>query len=267
MSNAVTVLKNTVAAMAPDFKSALPAHISVDKFVRVAQTAILSNPDLQQADRASLFGSCVKLAQDGLLPDGQEAALVVFNSKDRSGGWVKKVQAMPMIKGILKKIRQSGEVTFVDAQVVYENDSFQYRPGIDEQPIFEPDWFGDRGKPLGAFAIARLKTGEYVPAEIMSLKDIEKVRAASRSKDKGPWVDWWDQMALKTVMRRYAKRLPSSTDVEEMLARDETMAYKPVIVDGEAVDVPEPIQISSGLDALEAEIDVVDLETGEVISA
>jgi hypothetical protein len=43
----------------------------------------------------------VKLAQDGLLPDGREAAVVMFGNK---------AQAMPMIAGILKKVRQSGEV-------------------------------------------------------------------------------------------------------------------------------------------------------------
>ena len=256
--NQVAVIKSSSERLAPDFKSALPAHINVDKFIRVAQTAVLSNPDLQQADRASLFGACVKLAQDGLLADGKEAALVVFNSKGPGGNWIKKVQAMPMIAGILKKIRQSGEVAFIDAHVVYENDSFQYRPGIDEQPIFEPDWFGERGKPLGVFAIARLKTGEFIPAEIMSYAEVEKVRQASRSKDRGPWVDWWDQMALKTVIRRFAKRLPSSTDIEEFLARDETLAYKPMIIDQE--DIQEPIQISSGLDAIEAEIETVEVE-------
>jgi recombination protein RecT len=261
MSNSVSLLKQSVASLAPEFKAALPSHISVDKFVRVAQTAILSNPDLQNADKASLFGACVKLAQDGLLPDGQEAALVTFNSKGPGGnGWVKKAQAMPMIKGLLKKIRQSGEVAYIDAHVVHENDHFQYRPGIDDQPIFEPDWFGDRGKPIGAFAVARLKTGEIIPAEVMSAKDIEKVRAASRGKDRGPWVDWWDQMALKTVMRRYAKRLPSSSDIEEMMEKDETMAYRAPIVE-QAREEP-PVMISA-MDAIENEIEEVEVVTEE----
>ncbi|MBX4421155.1 recombinase RecT, partial [Mycobacterium tuberculosis] len=84
-------------------------HVPVEKFTRVAMTAIQNNPDLQNADRRSLFGAIVRLAQDGLLPDGREAAIVLFG---------KQAQAMPMIAGVLKKIRQSGDVAKVSAHVV-----------------------------------------------------------------------------------------------------------------------------------------------------
>lgn len=250
-------LRNAITLMAPEFKAALPAHVTPEKFVRVTMTAINSNPDLRQADKASLFGSITKLAQDGLLPDGREAALVIFNTKDRnSGGWVKKVQAMPMVAGLLKMMRQSGEVAWVDAQIVRAHDSFQYRPGIDDMPVFEPNWFGDRGDIIGAYAIAKLKSGEVVPPEIMNREQIEKVRSVSRSKDKGPWVDWFDQMALKTVLRRYLKRLPTSTDLMDLLDRDETMAADFTVraVDGGKMG-GEPEAPVSRLDALEHQID------------
>jgi recombination protein RecT len=74
-------LRGAITRMAPEFKAALPAHVTVEKFTRVALTAINSNPDLRQADHRSLFGAITKLAQDGLLPDGREAALVIFNTK------------------------------------------------------------------------------------------------------------------------------------------------------------------------------------------
>lgn len=245
-------LRQAIDKMAPEFKMALPAHVTPEKFVRVTMTAINSSPDLREADRNTLFASVTKLAQDGLLPDGREAALVIFNSKDRaSGGWIKKVQAMPMVSGLLKMMRQSGEVAWVDAQVVRANDHFQYRPGLDEMPVFEPDWFGDRGAVIGAYAVARLKSGEIVPPEIMSLKQIEEVRNVSRAKDRGPWVDWFDQMALKTVLRRYLKRLPTSTDLVDFMDRDETMA---TTIDHPAtlsVVRDEPAEPQSRLDALE----------------
>lgn len=216
-------IRQAIDKMAPEFRAALPAHVPIEKFVRVAMTAINSDPGLRQADRNSLFGAVTKLAQDGLLPDGREAALVIFNTK-QNGEWVKKVQAMPMVSGLLKMMRQSGEVAWIDAQVVRQGDHFQYRPGLDEMPIFEPDWFGKRGGVVGVYAIAKLKSGEIVPPEIMSLEQIEQVRDVSKAKDKGPWVDWFDQMALKTVLRRYMKRLPTSTDVLSAFDRDETMA-------------------------------------------
>lgn len=242
-ANPVAVIRQNLTAMEPEFKAALPPHIPVEKFARVAMTAIQQTPALVTADRRALFGAFVRLAQDGLLPDGREAAVVMFGNKP---------QAMPMIAGILKKIRQSGEVASVDCHVVYANDRFTYRPGIDQQPIFEPDWFADRGEPIGAYAIAVLKSGEVVPPEIMNVEQIEKVRKVSRAANNGPWVSWWSEMARKTVMRRFAKRLPSSTDLDDYFSRDETMATTLTPVRN---DDPPPERPASRLDVIEQQIE------------
>lgn len=244
-ANPVAVIRQNLTAMAPEFKAALPTHVSVEKFSRVAMTAIQNNPQLQNADRRSLFGAVVRLAQDGLLPDGREAALVMFGNK---------AQAMPMIAGVLKKIRQSGEVAKISAQVVHQNDHFVVRYGFDEDvehsppPLDEP-----RGEPIGAYATAILKDGSRL-LEVMSLEEIEKVRSVSRASKNGPWVQWWGEMARKTVMRRLSKRLPMSTDLEdEIFSRDETLAHKdshPVhVIEGGHSEEP-----SSRLDQLEHQI-------------
>ncbi|ABD27135.1 rect protein [Novosphingobium aromaticivorans DSM 12444] len=241
----VAVVKQNLTAMAPEFRAALPAHVTVEKFTRVAQTAILSNPNLMRADRASLFGSITKLAQDGLLPDGREAALVMFGQQ---------VQAMPMIAGVLKKIRQSGEVAKISAQVVHENDHFVVSYGFDEDVTHNPPPLDKpRGKAIGAYATAVLKDGSRM-LEVMSLEEIDKVRAVSRAGKSGPWVQWWGEMARKTVMRRLSKRLPMSTDLEEeVFSRDDTMTteFRPTLIEGDAQEAPKV----SRLEALEHQIE------------
>lgn len=260
-NNPVAVIRQNLTAMAPEFKAALPDHIDVDKFTRVAMTAIQTNPQLQNADRRSLFGACVRLAQDGLLPDGREAALVMFKDK---------AQAMPMIAGILKKVRQSGEVSKINAFVVHENDHFKVSYGFDEDVEHIPPGLDKpRGKPIGAYATAVLKDGSRL-LEVMSFEEIEAVRKVSRAANNGPWVSWWGEMARKTVMRRLSKRLPMSTDVEELVRRDDALvapeAAAPAltVIEGSA----EP---RSKLDALEDEIEeaeaeeIVEPETGEAV--
>lgn len=256
-NNPIAVIRQHLAVMAPEFKAALPPHISEEKFRRVAVTAVQNTPALANADRRSLFGAFVKLAQDGLLPDGREAAIVMFGDK---------AQAMPMIGGILKRIRQSGEVAKVSAQVVHENDHFLVKYGFDEDVEHNPPKLNEpRGKPIGAYATAVLKDGSRL-LEVMSLEDIEKVRGVSRAKNNGPWVAWWGEMARKTVMRRLSKRLPMSTDLEEQIfARDETLATDRNAMREIEVQA-EPSPPVSRLDAIESQIggETVDAETGEV---
>lgn len=255
-ANPLTVIRQNLHAMAPEFRAALPAHVSVEKFTRVAQTAIQNQPDLANVDRKSLFGAIVRLAQDGLLPDGREAAIVKFGNQ---------AQAMPMIAGILKKVRQSGEVSYISAHVVYANDRFKWTLGFDENVEHEPAPLDQEpGEPVAAYAVAVLKDGSRL-LEVMRKSDIEKVRSVSRSKGNGPWVQWWSEMARKTVMRRLSKRLPMSSDLDDAFERDETLAveHAPIRSDEPAMAVPP----ASRLDALEHQIqsDPHEEETGEVL--
>lgn len=217
MANEITpmeAMRGTLTKMSTEFQAALPPQINVEKFIRTTLTAVQMQPQLLTADRRSLLGSCMKAAQDGLLPDGREAALVIFRGKNGP-----QVQYMPMIGGVLKKIRNSGELASISAQVAYTSDLFEYELGDEEKIIHKPFLGGDRGEPIAVYAVARTKDGA-IYREVMSVSDVEKVRNASRAGKFGPWVDWWDEMAKKTVIRRMAKRLPSSADVDQMMDND-----------------------------------------------
>lgn len=207
-------MRTTLTRMQTEFAMALPPQISAEKFVRITVTAIQMNPTLISADRRSLLGACMKAAQDGLLLDGREAALVIFNSKDGA-----KVQYMPMIGGLLKKLRNSGELASISANIVREKDKFDYCLGDDEKIKHKPALVGDRGEVIAVYAIAKTKDGS-IYREVMSVDEVERVRASSRARGAGPWTDWWDEMAKKTVIRRICKRLPSSADVDQVFDSD-----------------------------------------------
>lgn len=206
-------LSEDLEVLRPELSKVLPEHVTTDRFLRVVMTAIAQSPDLRNADRRSLLTSCVKCAQDGLLPDGREAALVIFGGK---------ATYMPMVAGILKKVRNSGELQSLTANVVYEQDAFDYWvDDIGEHVKHKPNiTVADRGKLLAVYAIAKtLNGGVYV--EVMSRGQVEQVRDVSKAKNKGPWVSWYDEMARKTVIRRLSKRLPMSTDLETVVTRDD----------------------------------------------
>lgn len=231
--------------MEKQFRSALPSHIDTHKFLRACVTAVQNTPDLQQAQYESIIASCQKAAADGLIIDNREAALVVFNSKAANGQWVKTAQYMPMLNGILKKARQSGEISTISAHVVYQNDTFEY--WVDEEGTHfkhRPELMGDRGDRVLAYAVAKLKDGS-TQLEVLTKEDIEKVRGVSKSgSDKktgapiGIWAQWPDQMWKKTALRALCKLLPSSTDKESDLYQTlEADNENYDLGDGDAIDI------------------------------
>lgn len=245
------IVRHSLDRMAPEFAAALPPHVDVKKFIRVTMTAVQTTPALLDADRRTLFAAATRAAQMGLLPDGREGVIATFKGQ---------CQFMPMVAGVMKLVRNSGEIASIDTQIVYSADKFTYRPGIDAVPQHEPDWFGDRGNMIGVYAVARMKDGAaYV--EIMNKAQIDKIRSVSRSKDSGPWVQWYDEMARKSVIRRMAKRLPMSTDLDGAVFSDDD-AFEPAPqphAEPAAAPEPQPTRTRpSRLDKVAAQAPVID---------
>lgn len=192
--------------------AALPAHVPVERFKRTVITAVSQNPELLNADRRSLWNACMKAATDGLPPDGRYAALVPFKGQ---------VQYMPMVMGVIQRVRNSGAVDYINAKVVYANDTIEhYIDDRGEHFKHIPAWPKDGGDIVGVYAIARDKAGNsYI--EIMTKAQVERVRQSSHARNATPWTQWWDEMARKTVIRRLAKKLPATTDIDA-IGRDDT---------------------------------------------
>lgn len=224
-ANPLVKLHDEMEQRTPQFLAALPAHIPVERFKRVLLTAVQNNPTLATADRRTFFNSAMKAAQDGLLPDGREGAMVIYKTKVKEGSrefWIEAVQWLPMIAGLRKKVRNSGEIATWDAHVVYERDEFDYELGFDAFIKHKPFLKGDPGKVIAAYSVATLKSGEKT-CEVMPVWQIEKVRALSKAKDTGPWRDHYSEMCRKTVARRHSKVLPMSTDLDDLMRRDDDL--------------------------------------------
>lgn len=241
MSN-IVVLKKAIAdpKVMAQFKYALPAHIAPEKFQRVAITALTNAPDIANCTTDSVMNSLMKCAADGLLPDNRDAALVKFGST---------CQYMPMVGGLIKRMKNSGELSTISAGVCYEHDEFDFVMGDDERLTHRPKLRGERGKPVLAYAIAKFKDGG-IQREVMTVDEIEKVRAVSKTGRSGPWVQWWDEMAKKTVIHRLAKRVPTSSDIEKLMQRDVK-----VMVEGhdEEDESPAPSLVDSINQAIDVE--------------
>lgn len=264
------ILRNQLTKMSGEFKAALPAHITPDKFARVVLTAVQQNPDLMMADRRSLLMSATKCAQDGLVPDGREAAFVIFKTKiktkkQRPDGsfydvedWANLCQYLPMVAGILKRVRNGGVVSSLEAHVIHANDRFVWKQGTDSALEHEPLFPGERGEMIGAYAVARFKDGSPPVFRVMDRARIEKARNVSRAKNGPLWTQWTDEAWQKTVIRNLAKYLPADAEIEHVAVRDDTppdAEETTTTIDGVLTDDQRQAPHSPRLDALEGVID------------
>ena len=212
MANSLTIMKQDLGKMRDEFAKSLPGHITADKFVRTAQTAIALTRNIDRVKNPqSLMAACSKAASDGLILDGREAALVIDHQGD--------VQYRPMMRGLLKLAYNSGEIKSIMVEPVRDSDVFEYSPTADDPIVHKIDLRQDRGEVYAYYALAKLKNGGMVH-EVMSNSDVHRIRdrsdafkAYKAGKIKStPWHTDEVEMGRKTVFRRLSKYLPSSTD-------------------------------------------------------
>jgi len=225
-------VRQGLSKMEGELATALPSHIPIERFKRVAITAVQQNPSLLKADRKSLFGACMTAAQIGLVTDGVlgQAYLVPFKGK---------VQLIPGYKGLLTLVRQSGEISSIDVNTIHETDQVEYVMGDDIRLTVRPNWT-NRGAIIGAYAIARFKDGGIQRA-LMTREEIEEIRKVSPSANSPAWKNHYGEMAKKTVFRRLCKMLPLSTEAQAAAdLADQADAGRIASVDSEMIIVSEP---------------------------
>jgi recombinational DNA repair protein RecT len=145
----------------------------------------------------------------GLEPDGRNAYLVPYGNE---------CTLIPGYMGLVQLAYRSGEIASIHADVFCEGETFTESMG--EVTAHVIDRSKPRGRPLGAYCIVKFTSGA-VKHEVMGVGEIEAIRKRSKAGSKGPWVDYWAEMAKKTVFKRASKWLPISSEVLEAFERDD----------------------------------------------
>lgn len=198
---------------------ALPKHMTADRLARIATTEIRRTPMLARCDKTSFLGAIMQCAQLGLEPGGAfgHAYLLPFNNRKKN---CVEVQFIVGYRGMIDLARRSGQIISLSARAVYENDEFSYEYGLDEKLHHKPYEKGDPGRLTHVYAVAKLKDGG-VQFEVMSIEQVNAIKAQSKSATNGPWVSHFEEMAKKTVIRRLFKYLPVSIELKTAVALDE----------------------------------------------
>lgn len=214
-------------AQTETIKALLNPGVSVERFKATAVTAVRRSigtaNDLMVADRASVFDAIAKAAEDGMMPDGREGAIVVHNTKVKVDGketWVKMATWMPMVGGIRKRAKELAGIQ-IDAQVRYEKDTFRRVQGDEPRIEHEPSDDDDPGPLVGCYAIFKIN-GEVVHREYMRKAEVHAARNQNKYWNTSMlWTKFEPEAWRKTVIKRGMKSVPAVTpELQRILDRD-----------------------------------------------
>jgi recombination protein RecT len=224
----IDTLRELMGRLKPQLTLALPKHLTADKLIRVAITACQKNPTLLECVPVSVLGSIMQCAQLGLIPDGVmgEAYLVPYknNAKNRT-----EAQFQIGYKGIRKLVNNTGDIDTFLPQVVYEGDVFEYNLAEAKINRHERTEKTRYGKPTHFYTIVKWKSGA-LETWVMPKDEVDHVRdsfsqayktAVKYKREDTPWVQHYEAMGMKTVMRKHGKYLPLAPEAQRALSLDE----------------------------------------------
>lgn len=210
--NPLATLKALFERSRASIAEAMPRHLSVERILRVTLAAVGRTPLLLQCDQASILKSVMVAAQLGLEPTGVlGSAYLVPYRNTKTGRY--EAQLIIGYRGLIDLARRSGQIASIDARVVRTSDRFICTFGLLPVLEHEPCWDDDPGELRAVYAVARLTDGS-TQLEVMTKAEIEKIRLRAKAGNNGPWITDYEEMARKTVVRRLAKYLPLSVELE-----------------------------------------------------
>jgi recombination protein RecT len=229
-------LKAQIAAALPRFLAG-----NVDRMLRCLFTECQRTPRLLDCTPKSLFGGLIQVAQLGLElggPAGQ-AYLLPF-----------KAEATLCIgyKGFVTLAHRAGAKSFTP-RVVRAGDTFGIEYGTRAELRHVPK-FPPSDEVIGYYAVIHTPNGG-VDFEYLTREQAEAHKARYALAKTGPWATNFDEMAMKTAIRKLAKRVPLSVEWVAAASLDEMadegvpqQLAAAVVIEGE----PEKPQLRDRLD-------------------
>lgn len=221
--------------------TALPKHITPERMLSIVMTEVRKNPELSKCNQQSLISAVIQCSQLGLEPGNSlgHAYLIPFKNKKQD---TIDCQFIIGYRGMIDLARRSREVISISAHVVYENDTFEFEYGLNENLRHIPT-ANEPGEIIAFYSIAKFKDGGH-QIEVMWKREVDKIRSEALSKiyndnakKYSPWTTSYVEMGKKTVIRRIFKFLPVSIEIQKLVMLDESAdrgeQRNDLVIDGE----------------------------------
>lgn len=199
-----------------DFERVIPKHLNPSRMLRLAQSAIQRDRKLLACTPQSLLQAVMQASVCGLeIGVLGEAYLVPYKSV---------ATFIPGYQGLIKLAIQSGSVTGIQSGAVFPGDEFDYGLGSEPFVRHKPALSGPRepGSLIAVYCVVRFKAGGF-HVQILGKEQVDAVRARSPAAGfpGSPWNSDYEQMAVKTAIRRAMKYVPKTPEVARVLELEE----------------------------------------------
>ncbi|OQO83690.1 recombinase RecT [Enterococcus casseliflavus] len=204
-------------------------HEKSDSFMGSLMTLVGGDNYLSQAEPMTIIASALKAATMDLPIDKNlgYAYVVPFNRSEKVGNkWVKHNEAQFILgyKGYIQLAQRSGQYKALNALAIYDGQL------IDWNPLTEEFTFDYKAKVsdevigyVGFFELLNgfKKTVYWTKQEIESHR-IKNAKGYDKEKHSGAWVDNYDSMAIKTVLRNMLSKWGLlSVEMQSAITSDE----------------------------------------------
>ena len=214
-------IEDMIKAMSPEIKNALPDVITPERFTRMALSTLNNNVKLRECAPVTFLAAMMNAAQLGLEPNTPlgQAYLIPYRNHGQM-----ECQFQIGYKGLIDLVYRNPNIQTVQAQCVYENDTFEYELGLEPKLVHKPA-LTDRGSLILVYALWKAENGGY-GFEVMSKADIDahaRRYSQSYNSSSSPWKSNFEEMAKKTVIKKCLKYAPLRSDILRAVSTDETI--------------------------------------------
>lgn len=207
---------------------------TVRRICAYVANAAMKTPQLFDCTKNSIVNAMLKCCAFGIEPNGWDAHILPYG---------KEATLVIDYKGFITLAQKSERISNVRAELVCQNDEFDYYNGRVSHRI---NFFKPRGEIIGAYAVATYKDGTEQSA-VLSKEEIDKVRNMSRARNAAAWTTHYGEMAKKTAVRRLAKMLPLSHAAVAAIQYDDENNYNVEAPAPKAVAKQDPDALAAAL--------------------
>lgn len=193
--------------------------VTGERLANVAIQCLQKTPDLQICAPSTLISALKTLGMMGCEPDGIHGYLVPHKAKDGSVT----ATPIPSARGLMRMARANG-VKNLNIGIVREGDSFSWKIKNNKFSMEHEEAWPNTGAALGYYCIWNDQDNAAHGVR-MTMEEVEDIRKRSRAGSNGPWVTDFDQMALKTVIKRAAKQWDMPAEVQLAMREADSMEF------------------------------------------